>query len=97
MLLRTEPAAIQYGWVKAGDRYQFVVTIPDSAPVSDRRVVVEWLADYAATVRALRPLWTVVLRSNSSGYYLDVLPGQTVQQTISNGIRLLSEGLRSYA
>lgn len=87
--------AITYGWSKDDSGWRFTMLIPAWLSSSEREGLVQWLQNYAETIRRERPLWDVRVRSTWEGLTLHAYPNRSEAELAARLMRSVQEN--SYA
>jgi hypothetical protein len=82
---------VTYGWHRDELGWHFVVDVPSWVSPSDRLDLVQWLENYAKTIRKERPLWVVQFRPVGNGFILDARPSRDPHEFFEYLVRLSQE------
>ena len=88
--LSPKDAAIRFQVLDTADGWNLEVSIPHSAPFTDRMKVLEWIRGYQTQIHATKPLWSAVLYPARDRYLLEIRRVNSDQELVAAGEHLHS-------
>lgn len=91
LLHRSAIDPVTYGWHRDQVGWHFVVNIPSWVGMAQRQELMQWLQNYAATIRKERPLWAIRIKPSWDAIILDAYPSRDETELVEHLLQTIQE------